>query len=79
MVDFIHPNLSKNYMTYFVIWKDKAGQYRLTLKGGNNKIIFTTEGYINKLSAENAARLARSTNVLTKIKDLTKPVMRYTR
>jgi len=39
------------------IFKDKAGEVRGRVKGGNGKILATTEGYKNKASAENALKL----------------------
>ena len=41
-------------MSGFEIYKDKKGEYRLTLKSSNGRIIFTTEGYKKKASAQNA-------------------------
>jgi len=56
---------------YFQIWKDRAGQYRATLKGGNHETIVTTEGYVSKASADNAIRLMKQTNALTPVRNLT--------
>lgn len=39
------------------IFKDKAGEFRGRVRGGNNRIIATTEGYKNRQAAENALRL----------------------
>jgi len=58
-------------MPYFQIWRDTAGYFRLTLRGGNNEIIFTTEGYARKESAMNALRVVQSTNASTRIVDQT--------
>lgn len=54
---------------YFVLWRDRLGQYRITLKGGNHENLVTTEGYTVKNSALNALRLLRMTNTLTSLKD----------
>jgi uncharacterized protein YegP (UPF0339 family) len=37
----------------FEIYKDKAGEYRVRFKY-NNEVMFSTEGYTSKASAENA-------------------------
>jgi len=37
----------------FEIYKDKAGEFRVRFKY-NNEVMFTTEGYASKASAENA-------------------------
>ncbi|MGK9165353.1 DUF1508 domain-containing protein [Inquilinus limosus] len=37
----------------FVIYKDKAGEYRVQFKY-NSEVIFSTEGYASKASAKNA-------------------------
>lgn len=39
------------------LFKDKSGEIRARIKGNNNKIIATTEGYKNKNGAENALKL----------------------
>lgn len=39
------------------IFKDKAGELRARVRGGNNRIIATTEGYKNKSAAKNALDL----------------------
>ena len=54
---------------YFVFWRDRLGQYRITLKGGNHENIVTTEGYVSKAGAQNALRLLRLTNTFTPLKD----------
>jgi uncharacterized protein YegP (UPF0339 family) len=52
------------------IFKDKKGEARGRVKGANGKILATTEGYKNKVSAENALKLL---GVLKKnTKDLSK-------
>jgi len=56
---------------YFIIWKDRTGQFRTTLKAANHETIVTTEGYINRASAENAIRLIRQANALTPVQDRT--------
>ena len=37
----------------FEIWKDKAGEFRVRFKY-NSEIMFSTEGYSSKASAQNA-------------------------
>ncbi|MBN9065933.1 MAG: YegP family protein [Rhizobiaceae bacterium] len=37
----------------FEIWKDKKGEYRVRFKY-NSEIMFSTEGYTSKASAQNA-------------------------
>jgi uncharacterized protein YegP (UPF0339 family) len=37
----------------FEIYKDKAGEYRVRISN-NNQIMFSTEGYTSKASAQNA-------------------------
>jgi len=37
----------------FEIYKDKAGEYRVRFKY-NSEVIFSTEGYVSKSSAQNA-------------------------
>ncbi len=37
----------------FEIYKDKAGEYRVRFKY-NSEVMFSTEGYTSKASAENA-------------------------
>ena len=58
-------------MSYFQLWKDEAGEFRLTLKGGNHEIIFTTEGYTRKENALKAAKLTAAAGLEVPIKDLT--------
>ncbi len=58
-------------MSYFRIWKDTQGKYRLTLRGGNNEVIFTTEGYNTKAGLLNAKRVITSTTELTRVVDAT--------
>ena len=58
-------------MSYLVIWKDKLSKFRLTLKGGNNETIFTTEGYNQRATVQNAARIVKTLNILTRIDDRT--------
>ncbi|KKQ93084.1 MAG: hypothetical protein UT20_C0056G0010 [Candidatus Levybacteria bacterium GW2011_GWA1_39_11] len=60
-------------MPYFKIWKDKQNKFRLTMRGANNEIIFTTEGYNQKATIENAIRLIKSANALCRVVDLTLP------
>lgn len=60
---------NKSNRMYFVLWRDRLGQYRITLKGANHEIIVTTEGYTVKASAQNALRLLRLTHALTPLKD----------
>ncbi|MBE0692424.1 MAG: YegP family protein [Aquamicrobium sp.] len=40
-------------MHKFEIYKDKAGEYRVRFRY-NNEIMFSTEGYASKASAQNA-------------------------
>jgi len=54
-------------MAYLVIWKDKLSKFRLTLKGGNNETIFTTEGYNQKATVLNAVRIVKTLNTLTRV------------
>jgi len=37
----------------FEIWKDKKGEYRVRFKY-NSEVMFATEGYTSKASAQNA-------------------------
>jgi uncharacterized protein YegP (UPF0339 family) len=37
----------------FEIWKDKKGEYRVRFKY-NSEVMFSTEGYTSKTSAQNA-------------------------
>ena len=37
----------------FEIWKDKKGEYRVRFKY-NSEVMFSTEGYTSKASAQNA-------------------------
>ena len=37
----------------FEIWKDKKGEYRVRFKY-NSEVMFSTEGYASKASAQNA-------------------------
>jgi len=37
----------------FEIWKDKKGEYRVRFKY-NSEVMFSTEGYASKSSAQNA-------------------------
>lgn len=60
-------------MPYFKIWKDKQNKFRLTMRGANNEVIFTTEGYDQKATVENAIRLIKSANALCRVVDLTLP------
>lgn len=60
-------------MPYLKIWKDKQNMFRLTMRGTNNEIIFTTEGYVNKSTVINAIRLIKLTNAMTRVVDLTMP------
>jgi len=39
---------SRNYDGKFTIYKDKAGEFRFNLKGKNNKIVCSGEGYKTK-------------------------------
>ncbi len=39
------------------LFKDKKGEVRARVRGNNNRIIATTEGYKNKTGAVNALRL----------------------
>lgn len=60
-------------MPYLKIWKDQQNKFRLTMRGANNEIIFTTEGYVNKSTVLNAIRLIKLTNDATRVVDLTLP------
>ncbi len=43
------------------------------MRGANNEVIFTTEGYNQKATVENAIRLIKSANALCRVVDLTLP------
>jgi len=48
----------------FVVYKDRAGEYRFRLKAGNGEVILTSEGYIEKSGCTNGIEAVRrnSTN-----------------
>lgn len=53
---------------YFVLYKDRASQWRWTLYAANNlKIADGSEGYWNKADAVNGINLVKSTNALTPV------------
>lgn len=56
-------------MAYFTIKRDRDG-YRARLYSGGN-LVWWTEGYKRKATAENAIRIARGTNNRTPIRDRT--------
>lgn len=56
---------------YFKLYKDSYGQFRWTLKAGNNESIAYGESYVNKNGALHAIELVKSTNLYTPIRDLT--------
>ncbi len=53
-------------MAYFTIRKDRDG-FRARLYGGNNELVWWTEGYVNKSSAQNAIRIAKQTTNATPV------------
>jgi uncharacterized protein YegP (UPF0339 family) len=57
-------------MAYFTIRKDRDG-YRARLFGANNELVWWTEGYVNKSSAQNAIHIAKQTGAATPVRDRT--------
>lgn len=52
----------------FELLKDSAGEYRFSIKGGNNKVIAVSEGYKTRASRDGAAlKLMRSFGSNTKV------------
>jgi uncharacterized protein YegP (UPF0339 family) len=56
-------------MAYFTIRRDRDG-YRARLYSGGN-LVWWTEGYTRKTTAENAIRVARQTSNATPVRDQT--------
>jgi uncharacterized protein YegP (UPF0339 family) len=56
-------------MTYYTIKKDRDG-YRARLFS-NSELVWWTEGYVRKSTAENAIRIAQQTNSQTTVLDRT--------
>lgn len=48
-----------DYMTKFVIYEDRAGEYRWRLVASNGEIVATSEGYSVKSSAKRSAEKVR--------------------
>lgn len=57
-------------MAYFTVKKDPSG-YRARLFGNNNELVWWTEAYVNKASAQNAITIAQQTSSSTAVKDQT--------
>jgi uncharacterized protein YegP (UPF0339 family) len=57
-------------VAYFTIRKDRGG-YRARLYASNGELIWWTEGYVNKSSAQNAIKIAQQTSSTTPIRDRT--------
>lgn len=54
----------------FELYKDKAGDFRVRFKY-NNEIMFSTEGYASKASAENAIESIKKNGPNAPTEDLT--------
>jgi uncharacterized protein YegP (UPF0339 family) len=54
----------------FTITKDRDG-YRARLYASNGQLVWWTEGYVAKSSAQNAIAIAQSTNTRTPVYDRT--------
>jgi uncharacterized protein YegP (UPF0339 family) len=54
----------------FTITKDRDG-YRARLYASNGQLVWWTEGYVNKVSAQNAIAIAKQTNGSTPVYDRT--------
>jgi len=53
---------------YFVLYKDKASQWRWTLFASNHaKIADSAEGYWNKADAQHGISLVKGTNAATPV------------
>jgi len=57
--------------TRFVIYKDRAGEYRWRLIAGNNEIVANSEGYILKQVAIRSAQRVKLWASLARIVDVT--------
>jgi len=56
----------------FVIYKDRAGEFRWNLKSNNGEIIAdSSEGYINKADIKHAIHLIKDNAKKSPIEDLT--------
>lgn len=55
----------------FVIQKGRSGGYHVQFKGSNGEIVFWTESYTTKQSAERAIAFARQHAATAPIADLT--------
>ncbi|MBO6525739.1 YegP family protein [Erythrobacter sp.] len=53
---------------HFEIYKDKAGEYRVRFKY-NSEVMFATEGYSSKASAQNAIDSIKSNGPGAKVVD----------
>jgi uncharacterized protein YegP (UPF0339 family) len=52
----------------FEIYKDKAGEYRVRFKY-NSEVMFSTEGYTSKASAENAIESIKKNGPAAPVED----------
>jgi uncharacterized protein YegP (UPF0339 family) len=57
-------------VAYFTIRKDRDG-YRARLFANNNELVWWTEGYVGKSSAQNAIKIAKQTSSTTPVYDRT--------
>jgi len=60
-------------MAKFEIFKDKAGEFRFRYKASNGEIMFSSEGYKAKSSAEDAIASIKKNVPGAAVDDLTKP------
>jgi uncharacterized protein YegP (UPF0339 family) len=54
---------------YFRLFKDKAGEYRWTLHGGNGEAVATSEGYTQKSSCKRSAERVKELAPKAEIRD----------
>jgi uncharacterized protein YegP (UPF0339 family) len=55
-------------MHKFEIYKDKSGEFRVRFKY-NNEVMFSTEGYSSKSSAQNAIESIKKNGPLATVED----------
>ena len=56
----------------FEVYKDKAGAWRWRLKGANNEIIASSEGYKEKAGCENGIASVKKNAPIAKIVEVSK-------
>ena len=56
----------------FEVYKDKAGEWRWRLKGANNEIIATSEGFKEKAGCEDGIASVKKNALIAKIVEISK-------